>query len=275
MTEMSAISLSPIISPAALAERLGDDKLLVVDVGAPAEFAAAHIPGAVQIEYGDYVSGQPPVGGLISDEAQLSQAFSAVGISNDKHVVAYDRQGGGQAGRLLYTLDALGHTAGSLLDGGLQAWAQAGHALEDGPSEAAQSDFAAVLQGANVADKAYIQSRLGADDLALLDCRTAGEFDGSDMRSARGGHIPGAVNFNWTDAFDPAKPPSLRDLGELRQHFESLGVTPDKEVIAYCQTHTRSSHTYMLLKQLGYTKLKGYPGAWSDWGNDPNTPVET
>ena len=90
----------------------------------------------------------------------------------------------------------------------------------------------------------------------------------------RGGHIPGAVNFNWTDAFDPANPPSVSDLGALAERFEGMGITPDKEIVLYCHTHTRSSHTYMLLKQLGYQNLKGYPGAWSDWGNDPDTPIE-
>ena len=57
--------------------------------------------------------------------------------------------------------------------------------------------------------------------------------------------------------------------------YEKLGVTPDKEVIVYCQTHHRSSHTYVILKALGYPRVKGYPGAWSEWGNSPDTPVET
>ncbi|MDX1498174.1 MAG: sulfurtransferase, partial [Salinisphaeraceae bacterium] len=212
--------------------------------------------------------------GLISDDKQLSIALSAIGFTGEQHVVAYDRNGGGQAGRLLYTLDAIGHSKTSLLDGGLQAWAAAQLPIETGTVEVTPSQYQAKFQGENVARKDYILSRLGADDVAILDCRSPAEYHGQDVRSARGGHIPGAINFNWTDAFDPDNPPSLRDLEELRSHFEAQGITPDKEVIAYCQTHTRSSHTYMLLKQLGYTKLKGYPGAWSDWGNDPETPIE-
>ena len=266
-------ALPPVISPQELAERLNNENILVVDVGAAGEFAAGHIPSAVQIDYSDFVTGKPPVMGLISDSKQLSLVLSAIGLTNDTQVVAYDRNGGGQAGRLLYTLDAIGHPTGALLDGGLQAWANAGQPLEAGSVDAEPSNYEARFVGDNVADKAYIQSRLGADDLALLDCRTPAEYDGSDLRAARGGHIPGAVNFNWTDAFDPANPPSLADLNSLRERFKDIGITPDKEIILYCHTHTRSSHTYMLLKQLGYPKLKGYPGAWSDWGNDPDTPI--
>jgi thiosulfate/3-mercaptopyruvate sulfurtransferase len=60
----------------------------------------------------------------------------------------------------------------------------------------------------------------------------------------------------------------------LRQEFEVLGVTPDKEVVVYCQTHHRSAHTYFVLKQLGFTKVRGYPGSWSEWGNDPDAPID-
>lgn len=271
---MPDIDIAPIISAAQLAERLHDAGLLIIDVGSAEEFHAAHIPNAVQINYADFVSAAPPVMGLIPDGKQLSIVLSAIGLSPDKHVIAYDREGGGKAGRLLFTLDAIGHHAGSLLDGGLQAWAHGEHPLSDGPAQPGPSNYQAVLRGHNLADKTYIQSRLGAPDLALLDTRTPGEFLGSDVRAARGGHIPGAVNFNWTDAFDPERPPALRNLDELRARFEHMGITPDKEVIAYCQTHHRSSHTYMLLKQLGYPNVKGYPGAWSEWGNDPDTPVE-
>lgn len=270
---MSA-ELTAIISAQALHDAMPDPDLLIVDVGSLEEYQSAHLPGAVQIDYAAFVSADPPVMGLVPDAQTLSHVFAALGLDANRHVVAYDREGGGKAGRLLFTLDAAGHHKGSLLDGGLSAWANAGFELETHPAETSVTDYATTLPGRNLADKAYIRSRLGSDDLALLDCRTPAEFSGQDVRAARGGHIPGAVNFNWTDAMDPDNPPSLRPESELRDMLESKGVTPDKEVIAYCQTHHRSSHTYMVLKQLGYENVKGYPGAWSEWGNDPDTPVE-
>lgn len=269
-----AISLSPIINADTLNEVLNEPDLLVVDVGSAEDFETGHIPGAVQIDYAAFVTAHPPVMGLVAEADQLSLVFSSIGLTSEKFVIAYDREGGGKAGRLLFTLDAAGHAKGSLLDGGLKAWLAAGHGTESGNASVAHTKYETDLPGDNIADRDYILSKLGQDDVVFLDCRTAAEFSGQDARAARGGHIPGAVNFNWTDAMDPANPPNLRPENELRSAFEALGITPDREIIAYCQTHHRSSHTYIVLKQLGYTNLKGYPGAWSEWGNDPDTPVE-
>ena len=61
---------------------------------------------------------------------------------------------------------------------------------------------------------------------------------------------------------------------ELQGLLTPLGVTPDKEVITHCQTHHRSAHTWLVLKHLGYERIKGYPGSWSDWGNNDELPVE-
>ena len=61
---------------------------------------------------------------------------------------------------------------------------------------------------------------------------------------------------------------------ELREILEKLGVTPDKEIITHCQTHHRSSHTYVILKSMAYPRIKGYPGSWSEWGKALDLPIE-
>ncbi|MDH3412575.1 MAG: rhodanese-like domain-containing protein, partial [Gammaproteobacteria bacterium] len=104
--------------------------------------------------------------------------------------------------------------------------------------------------------------------------RTPEEYSGKNRRAERGGHIPGAVNFNWVNAMDPEREMRLKPRDELAENFAALGVTQDKEVVAYCHTHHRSSHTYIVLKSLGIERLRGYPGSWSDWGNDPSSPIE-
>ncbi len=111
--------------------------------------------------------------------------------------------------------------------------------------------------------------------VVILDTRSPAEFSGIDRRAARGGHIPGAVNMDWSVALDRERNLRLKPAVELRGILDNLGITPDKEVITHCQTHHRSSHTYLMLKALGYPRTRGYPGSWSEWGNDLELPTET
>lgn len=213
------------------------------------------------------------MGGLLPDDAELSRVLSGIGLTPDRHVVAYDDEGGGKASRLLWTLDVLGHERFSLLDGGYRAWIDARLPLETTPVRAAQSAFEAVAGENARGDRDYILARLGSPDFVLVDARTPEEYTGENRRAERGGHIPGAINFNWVDAMDRSRALRLRPGDQLLAEFTALGVTPDKEVVTYCHTHHRSSHTYIVLKSLGFGRLRGYPGSWSEWGNDPSTPV--
>ena len=93
-------------------------------------------------------------------------------------------------------------------------------------------------------------------------------------RAERAGHVPGAVNFDWVNAIDQTRSLRLKPAQELKQVLSQLGVTPDKEAIVYCQTHHRSAHTYIVLKSLGYPRVRGYPSSWSEWGNSTETSIE-
>jgi thiosulfate/3-mercaptopyruvate sulfurtransferase len=269
-------TLPLLIEPEQLQPFLTDPAVLIVDLCDLASYAAGHIFGAVHLDYADLVRVEPPAMGLLPDEAQLSEVLSRLGLTTDRHVVAYDEEGNGRAGRLLWTLATLGHECVSLLNGGIHAWDAAAGPLEAQfrcPLRSAyQAHFADPPTA--VADRKYILGRLGRRDLALLDTRTPAEFAGLDQRAARGGHIPGAVNLNWTDAMDPQRQLRLQPDPVLRKLLERRGVTPDKEVIVYCQSHHRSAHTYWVLRYLDYPRVRGYPGAWSEWGNDPALPVE-
>lgn len=269
-------TLPPLLQPRELFERLGDPAVRVVDLAPPEQFAAGHIPGALHLPYTALVEQRPPVAGLLPATGQLQAVFARLGIGPDTHVVALDAEGGGRAARLLWTLDALGHDRGSLLDGGVEAWHAVGLPLvrEPAPAPVPAAPLPAGASAA-VADADYILARLGDDDFRLLDARSDAEYDGTQVRAARGGHIPGARHYEWTRAMDPAHCLRLRPADTLRAELAALDITPAHEVVAYCHSHHRSALSYWMLRVLGFPRVRGYPGSWSDWGNRDDTPVET
>lgn len=269
------IDLPLILEADELQRHLGDKRLRIVDLSKAETHGQAHIPGAVFLDYPQIVAVRKPVMGLLPDDEHLTRILAGIGVTPETHVVAYDNEGGGKACRLLWTLEAIGHTRYSLLDGGLHAWANEGHPLTSDPSPVASDEYR-IVPGARdaVADRDYILEHLGDPSVALLDTRSPEEFDGTKRFAARGGHIPGARNMDWTLAMDQGRNLRLKPQAELRALLEERGVTPDKTVVVYCQSHHRSAHTYVMLRSLGYTRVKGYAGSWSDWGNREDTPVE-
>lgn len=271
---MSEFSLPLIIEVDQLQQHLTHEKLLLVDVSQPTTYVQYHIPGAVFLDYAWIVRIEQPRMGLLPDPAQLTHVLSAYDLTPDTHVVTYDDEGGGRACRFMWTLEAAGHQRYSLLNGGLRAWTNEGHPISTEIKFPTPGDYQVNMDFTGVATRQYILDNLSNQNVALLDVRSPVEYSGRKRYAERGGHIPGAINMEWTDAMDRENDLRLKPQSILRSMLEERGVTPDKEVIVYCQTHHRSAHTYIMLKSLGYEQVKGYAGSWSDWGNEPNTPVE-
>uniref|UniRef100_A4XPX4 Sulfurtransferase n=1 Tax=Ectopseudomonas mendocina (strain ymp) TaxID=399739 RepID=A4XPX4_ECTM1 len=270
---MSAFDNLPlVIEPAELAERLDAADLILLDLSGAARYAAGHIPGARWVDAKRTQLGQPPAPGLLPQRDQLEALFADIGHRPDATYVVYDDEGGPWAGRFIWLLDVIGHTRYHFLNGGLHAWVGEGRelSLETPPVQRSQPSL--TLHEQPTATRDYLQSRLGASDLAIWDVRGADEYRGEKLSSARGGHIPGAVNFEWTAGMDPQR--HLRIRTDIADVLQDLGITPDKEVITHCQTHRRSGFTYVVAKALGYPRVKAYAGSWAEWGNLPDTPIE-
>ncbi|MDU9413600.1 thiosulfate sulfurtransferase [Pseudomonas sp. zfem005] len=270
---MSAFSGLPlVIEPADLAARLDAPDLILVDLTSAARYAEGHIPGARFVAPKRTQLGQAPAPGLLPAKADLETLFGELGQSSDATYVVYDDEGGGWAGRFIWLLDVIGHGRYHYLNGGLHAWLADGRATATETPAPAGGPLPLVIHDEPTATREYLQSRLGAADLAIWDARGPGEYAGTKVLAAKGGHVPGAVNFEWTAGMDPQR--ALRIREDIAEILQSLGITPDKEIVTHCQTHHRSGFTYLVAKALGYPRVKGYAGSWSEWGNHPDTPVE-
>jgi thiosulfate/3-mercaptopyruvate sulfurtransferase len=265
--------LSPIVDSLWLQARLGQPDLRLIDVRPADAYRSAHLPGAVHFDIEQINIKTPPVTGLLPEPGVLNRLLSAIGLHASDHAVVYDESGGPAAARLAWTLRAFGHISTSLLDAGFQGWQATGGRTETHSVEIRPTSYQGRFVSERIADRDYIQRRLQEKNTILVDARTLAEYSGTDLRAARGGHIPGAVHFDWNFTKEPDSP-HFKSADQLQPQLQALGITPDKEIICYCQSHQRSSVLCILLEALGYPRVKGYPGAWSDWGNAPDTPVE-
>ncbi len=264
-----------IINPDQLFQSVSEPDILLVDLRCKREYDSGHLPNAVRLDYNCLVEMRPPVLGLLPCEEKLSALFSWLGLSRQTHVIAYDQDAGAAACRLLWTLDVIGHRGFSLLNGGYSAWVATGLPTERRCHQPEPTTCNARIGNHGIRSKDQILEKLNDPNVVLLDSRSALEFTGEEPLAARGGHIPGAVNLDWIETTDPARHYQLLDQHTLRMKYQSLGIVPEKEIIAYCQTHRRSSHTCIVLKSLGYENVHAYPGSWSQWGNCEEVPIES
>ena len=169
-----------------------------------------------------------------------------------------------------------------ILDGGRQKWIDEGRELTTDVPSREQTEYSAAERDENIrARRDAVQQAIGEQSKALVDVRSPQEYSGELVSppgyeqegAQRGGHIPTAASIPWAQA--------VRDDGtfkspdELRQLYESKGITPEKDVTAYCRIGERSAHTWFVLRELlGYDKVKNYDGSWTEWGNLVDVPIE-
>jgi thiosulfate/3-mercaptopyruvate sulfurtransferase len=255
-----------------LAEHIADPGILIVDLCKAETYIRMHIPGAVHVEPAELISGIQPAVGKLPPLNRLEALFNRIGYTPEKHIIAYDDEGGGWAGRFIWTLDVIGHQQASFLNGGLIAWADAGLSVTTEMPEVAETSNNLSILDQHIATKEQVLASLDDPQSVVWDARSAEEYAGTRVVASRGGHIPGAINFDWLLVMDPDR--QLRLRVDLADRLQNTGITTDKSVITHCQTHHRSGLTYLAGKSLGYS-IRAYDGSWSEWGNDPDTPIES
>src|SRR5216684_3844595 len=247
-------------------------RLVEVDVDTTA-YDQGHIPGAVaynwQKELQDQVVRAP-----LSKE-HLEELLGRAGVSNDTTIVLYGDNNNWFAAWALWIFKYYGHQDVRLLDGGRVKWlADKREITTDVPSYPATTYHAGTPDTGIRALRDQVLSWLGRANIALVDVRSPGEYSGELLAPAnlpqegaqRGGHIPGAANIPWSQAVRADG--TFKPADELRSLYGSNGVTPDKEVVAYCRIGERSSHTWFVLQYLlGYLQVRNYDCSWTEWGS--------
>lgn len=268
------MTLSALVNAQTLNDALPSPALLLVDLSSADNYAAGHIPSAVHVLPTRLSSGIAPATGSLPTIEQLTELLASIGFDGSQHVVVYDDAGGSWAGRFIWTLTLLGFEKTSLLDGGRNAWIKAGFALEQAaPSIKPSAPLALTIDPRFIADKDSILQQLDNSNFKVWDARSLDEYTGSKVLAQRGGHIPGAAHLEWTQLMDGEQ--QLLALDVIAQLLENAGLTSDKTIVTHCQTHRRSGLTWFVAhKLLNYPAIKAYPGSWSEWGNDANTPIE-
>ena len=263
-------------------------KLMVFDCSFdlmnPAEgvklYETAHIPGAVYADLDTNLSAKGDAtaesGGRhpLPSREKFAAWLASVGFSNDMQAVVYDRNNSTYCGRLWWMLQWAGHEAAALLDGGLQAWQQAGGNVEVGKQAArstANFQLSAELYSLFVTKN--IANNLGKPGQAVMDARAAARYRG-DMEplDPQAGHIPGALNRPFTDnlgADGKFKPADV-----LKAEFEAILAGRDPAtVVHHCGSGVTATPNILAMRLAGLGKTGLYAGSWSEWSSTPGLPV--
>jgi thiosulfate/3-mercaptopyruvate sulfurtransferase len=264
-----------------LAEHLDDEGIVVAEVDEnPDLYDEGHIPGAIKLHWRDDL--QDPVERDLVEKEVFERLLGERGISNDTAVVLYGDKNNWFAAYAYWYLKIYGHEDVRILDGGRQKWIDEGRELTADSPSPEQEQYTAKERDETIRIfRDAVRNDIAAGEKALVDVRSPQEFSGDLISppgyeqegAQRAGHIPTAQSIPWAQA--------VRDDGtfkspeELRELYEAKGVTPDKQVTAYCRIGERSAHTWFVLRELlGYETVKNYDGSWTEWGNLVDVPIE-
>ena len=264
-----------------LADHLNDDSVVVAEVDEnPDLYDEGHIAGAVKLHWRDDL--QDPVERDLVDKPTFERLLSERGIANDTTLVLYGDKNNWFAAYAYWYLKIYGHGDVRILDGGRQKWADEAREFTTETPQPQQADYKANERDESIRTyRDSVRAQIGEQSKALVDVRSPQEYAGDLIAppgyeqegAQRAGHIPTAASIPWATAVRDDG--TFKSADELRELYEGKGVTPEKEVTAYCRIGERSAHTWFVLRELlGYETVKNYDGSWTEWGNLVDVPIE-
>jgi thiosulfate/3-mercaptopyruvate sulfurtransferase len=265
--------MSLLVTPEALSRELAFPKRpLLIDTRPAENFCEDHLSEAVHLDLFGVSAVDTSPAPLRAFFWIIEHLLASRGVSSDVPVVVYDDTSGIRAARIFWFLEFFGHRDTRVLDGGYQAWVARGLPVTQKAIKPSPTDWTGARDAQVLADWADVRDRLNAPGSVILDTRSDGEYCGTTVRAARGGAIPGAVHLEWTNNLCPDG--TFKPAAELKQMYERAGVTPDAEIVTYCQGGYRAAHSYLALRLIGHPRVRNYIGSWKEWGDRVDLPIE-